>query len=400
MNEGKIKIAFLMQESRMAGIEYNTLAITKALDRARFEINFICPREGRLTVRCRELGVPYYIVKGPKFFSTSSQFGERFVILNPIAVIYDLCVFISLASRYNLFLRKKKFDIICTKGLMANFYGSIAKLGTNARCVWDMQEVVDRKRVFGLLAFIVNLWALFFADCVIAASQAIREQFYKILWKKIFLIYNGVSCDEFNLEKVNRLKVRREFHVRDDQVVIGHIARFAYWKGQLDFIRAAEFIHKAHPEIKFFLVGDSIFGPSRYKQSIMNEIKRLNLGDAFIPLGFREDIPSVLAAIDVFVHSPIKAEGCPLTVISAMTMAKAIIATEVPGLNELISERSGILVPPSSPRHIAEAVNRLIENTEEREAMGYEARKKAKETFALKMCAEEIEKVFLNLKDA
>ena len=110
----------------------------------------------------------------------------------------------------------------------------------------------------------------------------------------------------------------------------------------------------------FFLVGDSVFENSNYKELLIKNIKKYNLQDKIILPGFREDIPDILAAIDIFVHSSIEAEGCPLTVIYAMAMEKAIIATDVPGTNEVIFSKEGVLVPPASPGYIAEAIDGLI----------------------------------------
>ncbi|MDD5584526.1 MAG: glycosyltransferase [Candidatus Omnitrophica bacterium] len=395
-----MRIAFLMQESEMAGIEYNSLALAERIDRSKFAITFLCPCEGKLTEKCRRAHLPYFIIPRPRFFSTSIQFGEKSILLNPFAIVYNFFAVIFSAMRYRRFLRKEKFDIVCTKGLMANFYGSLALMGITGTCIWDMQEIIDRRRAFGLILWCVNMWAYFLADRVIVGSAALREQFYRFLWKKISVIYNGVSLDIFNPEKIDCRTVRGELNIAEKQAVVAHIARFTYWKGQLDFIRAAKIVHDNHPGVKFLLVGDTLFETSRYKKMIIAEIKKLHLESDIVLLGFREDLPYVLAAIDIFVHSSIEPEGCPLTLIYAMAMKKAIVATNVAGTNELISEESGILVPPGSTPKIAAAIEKFIDDDDIRKRMGYNAQRRATEMFSLEKYAAESEKVFLNSQNA
>lgn len=381
----------------MAGIEYNALALAEKLNKNRFEIVFLCPVKGKLTEKCRQLNIPYRILRRPKFISTSLQFGEKIVLLNPFALVYDFFVVILLAIKFHYFLKKAGFDIICTKGLLANFYGSLAAVGTKSKCVWDMQDVVDRKRVCGLVVAFINIWAYFFTDYIITGSVALRAQFYKMLWGKISVIYNGVSLEKYNPEKVDPFKIRKEFNIGASQIVIGHIGRFTYWKGQLDFVRAADIIHKKYPEIIFFLVGKPIFDTSHYQALIIKEIKKLNLESATTLLGFREDLPETLAALDIFVHSSIKPEGCPLTIIYAMAMGKAIIATTVSGTNEILTDASGILVPPSSFKKIAEAIETFLNDEEFRKSLGNKAQTRAREMFSLERYASESEKIFLKI---
>ncbi|MFH1876749.1 MAG: glycosyltransferase [Candidatus Omnitrophota bacterium] len=396
----KISIAFLMQESEMAGIEYNSLALAERVDRSTFPITFICPREGKLTEKCRQARLPYCIVSRPRFFSTSFQFGEKYIVFNPFALAYNFLAVIYAAIRYHRFLRKEKFMIVCTKGLMANFYGSLACMGVAASCIWDMQEIIDKRRACGVVRWCVNMWVYFFVEHVIVGSGAIREQFYKFLWKKISLVYNGIPLDIFNPETADRQSVRSEFSIIEKQIVIAHIARFTYWKGQLDFIRAARIIQDRHPGVKFFLVGGTIFETSRCKELIIEEIKKLHLETDIILLGFREDLPRVLAAIDIFVHSSIEPEGCPLTLIYAMAMEKAIVATSVPGTSELINVDSGIVVPPGQPSALAAAIETFIGDEGLMKRMGRNAHRRANEFFSLEKYAAQSQNVFCHIRNA
>ena len=90
----KMKIAFLMQESRMGGIEYNSVHLAEKINREKFEVVFLCPGEGKLPGLLREKKIPFRLYQRPPFFSTSLRVGKRH-IFNPFATAYNfICFFI------------------------------------------------------------------------------------------------------------------------------------------------------------------------------------------------------------------------------------------------------------------------------------------------------------------
>ena len=91
-------------------------------------------------------------------------------------------------------------------------------------------------------------------------------------------------------------------------------------------------------------------------------------------------------------------EGFPMITLEAMAMAKPLVATQIPGIVEQISDgQEGILVPPRNPGELARAVLRLIENKELGAKLGVAARKKIERFFSVKKMVAETEKVYLSL---
>src|SRR5438128_125775 len=98
----KIKIAFLMQESRMGGIEYNSVQLAGALNPVKFEVIFFCPSEGKLTEMLKAKGLRFILYSRPQFYSTSFRFLNR-TSANPFALVWNFLTFpgiaLSLARR-------------------------------------------------------------------------------------------------------------------------------------------------------------------------------------------------------------------------------------------------------------------------------------------------------------
>jgi glycosyltransferase involved in cell wall biosynthesis len=124
----------------------------------------------------------------------------------------------------------------------------------------------------------------------------------------------------------------------------------------------------------------------------------LGIGDAVRWLGLRRDLPALLDAADGFVLGSAW-EGMPLVVGEAMAMQKAVVATNVGGVRELMGE-TGIIVPAKSPQNLADAMLELMERNEEfRQALGRAARARIAGKFSIDAKAEEWETLYRSLTE-
>ena len=370
----------------MGGIEYNAIHLAEALDKSRFSVVFVCPGEEKLTNELKSNRMPFILYKGPHFLSTSNRiFGG--IIFNPFATLYNFLNFPYLSFHLFKILRKEKFDLVITKGLLANFYGSLASWLAGIPCLWDMQEIVSKKKCFGLISLILNIWVKIFAKGVILPSEAIRGQFLKSVHPKTFLVPNGIDIEKYH-PGVDPQPVRKEWNIKETEVLIGHIARFTYWKGQKDFVEAAEWIAKEIPNAKFVLVGSPVFENEAYEREVKELTRELGLNGRVLFPGFRDDLANVMAALDIFVHCSVEPEGCPITLITAMAMAKPVVCTEVLGNKEIISDATqAILIPPDQPEALAKALLRIIRDPTLMKSMGENSRKRILERYSLKAYA-------------
>lgn len=151
---------------------------------------------------------------------------------------------------------------------------------------------------------------------------------------KVNFIHNGVDLNVYKYDEENRRKVRREFGIADEQLVIGHIGRFNQQKNHKFLIEVFSEVLKQKPNALLMLVGDG-----EKKNEIKEQIKSLGIEESVIFTGIRSDVPALLSAMDVFVF-PSFYEGMPNTVIEAQaTGLPCVIAdtiTEEAGITECV----------------------------------------------------------------
>ena len=157
-------------------------------------------------------------------------------------------------------------------------------------------------------------------------------------------------------------------------------------------IQAAPAIQKASPEVWFLFVGE---GPLR--PDLQSLAQQLNVHDRAVFTGFRSDIQQILSAIDILV-APSLLEGFPMITLEAMAMSKPIVATQIQGIVEQISdEEEGLLVPSHNHKALAGAVVRLIRDKNLSLRVGAAARRKVETCFSVQKMIRETAKVYLSL---
>jgi glycosyltransferase involved in cell wall biosynthesis len=149
------------------------------------------------------------------------------------------------------------------------------------------------------------------------------------------------------------------------------------YKNHSGFLRIAAQIHTRLPNAEFVFAGD---GPLR--QELEREAASLGLGNSMIFLGDRQDMPAVLASLDVAVLTS-DSESLSNVILEAMAAGLPAVAYDVGGNSELLSDQHGILIPAGNETNFAGAVERLLSDAALRERMGHNARQFAQEKFSL-----------------
>lgn len=153
--------------------------------------------------------------------------------------------------------------------------------------------------------------------------------------------------------------VRKELSVPDGAVVVGTVARLEKVKGVEYFVRAAARIvgdkSANSGGIRFLVVGDGSL-----RGALEDIASELNVADKIIFAGYRQDVSDLINVMDIYVQPSLN-EGMGRTIVEAMYLSKPIVATNVQGIPDLISDgRTGLLVPPSDSEAIADAVEKLV----------------------------------------
>jgi len=145
------------------------------------------------------------------------------------------------------------------------------------------------------------------------------------------------------------------------------------------------------PDAEFLLVGD---GPLR--QQLENEASSLGLGASAIFLGDRQDMPAVVASMDVSVLTS-DSESLSNVILEAMAAGLPVIAYDVGGNSELLSHQRGALIPAGNETSFADAVQKLLADSALRQQLGRNARQFAQENFRLDRVRQRYAELYVKL---
>jgi glycosyltransferase involved in cell wall biosynthesis len=390
-------IAFVEAASKMGGVQFSTLYLAQELSPEQFHVLVICPEEGDLPQKCRESGIPIQILSRRAAISTSIKIGNRYVP-NILAWVVNLSFWLAYAIRLSRLLHKHNVQLVCTKGIPSHFYGGLAAKLNRLPCVWHVQDLVSN-RAGGLYPFILGTVGRFFAKSVIADGSTIFEQLSRYIPAKRFhVIHNGVDIERF-APSVDGSRIRNEWNVGKSDILIGNVARLTPWKGQQYLAEAFAHTASEFPNTKLVLVGSPVFDKDDFEKSLRTFVLEHRLETRVIFAGYRWDLPEVLAAMDIFAHPSIEKDTSPLAIVSAMASGKPIIATSVQGIAELFrnEEESVLLVPPKNTDALADAIHKLVSNSNLRDSFGRAARKNAEENLSLSIFTRRCADVFMKI---
>ena len=210
-----------------------------------------------------------------------------------------------------------------------------------------------------------------------AKSIAVGEAVNKNLKEDVGItdskvIYNGVILKETD-NRVDEI-------ISYSGIKIGCIARLSEQKGLIYLIEAMSLL--TVKDIRLFIVGDG-----ELRNELDNKVKELHLQDSVTFLGYRKDIVECINSFD-FCVLPSVFEGFGLVAIEAFMNSKTLVATDIPGLNEVVTNENGILVPVKDPIALAGAIDKLATDVALRNSLALQAKKTYDEKFSYPMFLE------------
>ena len=173
--------------------------------------------------------------------------------------------------------------------------------------------------------------------------------------------------------------------------VVGYVGRFVPIKDLATLVGAFARVAQRVPDAVLLMAGD---GPVRAELEPL--VATLNLGRQVRFLGWIEDLDKLYATIDICALSSLN-EGTPVAVIEAMAAARAVVATRVGGVADVVEhERTGLLVPPRDPEALAGAIARLAADPAERCRMGMAGRQAVVARFTHERLVDDIDRLYVS----
>ena len=241
--------------------------------------------------------------------------------------------------------------------------GPLLKIITRLPLIWHLHEIVEKPAILK----IVLTKLITKADLVIAVSSATRD-FWLSQSKEldIKLLYNGIDCSAYKSAS-DLLEVEFPFTLKKEKnvIIIGMIGRVQPWKGQSYFLDIMKsFLNNYNSDstpVYAVIIGDPYPGYEHYASELTLEIEKKGLSQKVFYLGYRDDIPAILASIDLLVVSSILPDPLPTVILEAMASAKPVISTRQGGALEMVLEnKTGYFIPINDPIKSAEILQRVL----------------------------------------
>ena len=294
------------------------------------------------------------------------------------SIPWEVCFF-SILDEMQTVLEEQKFDVIHAHTQASLFICSSLKLHFHCPLVFSPHETTTELEGFGIARSSMLIKYLPYDLCVVGSdyfqSQCLE---FGATTEQIVQVPYGIPDLATNLKNSSnsRESLAQVFDFDLDQPLMAVIGRYKKRKGQLEAIRAFSQVVESFPKANLMLVGSCHSASQAYLQQLKEEVHLLNLTDR---VTFAENVEDYIRdlAIDAadIVVQPSHIEGYGLSALEALSLGKALVATNVAGLSEfLVDQFSCLLVPPNSPDDLAKAIVRLLGDDSIRHSLELNAR--------------------------
>ena len=280
------------------------------------------------------------------------------------------------------FLRNNNSDLIQTWMYHADFLGgTLAKLFTNKKILWNIRSAnlswsLNRWHTV-IIAKISSLFSYFIPATIIsnsnkAISYHINYGYYK---KRFELIFNGFDKNVIKPNSDIRKRLRDKYNIKNDDIVIGNIARWDVQKGHKYLLEAFSKL-KYKKKIILFLIGENI---NNQNQELANLISKFNLKNIDVILQDQtSEIYDYLNIFDLSVISSV-GESFPNAIPECMLMELPVVTTKVGDIVDVVNEKNGWSCRPNSSDELSDKINFAINEFTKNKPKWFQRKKSCRE---------------------
>lgn len=320
-----MKVVFIITGLSTGGAQTMLLKLLERIDRTRFEPEVISlTTRGRIGPRIEALGLPVHAL--------SMQPGRP-----------NLIKFANLVR----LLRRSRPDAVNTWMYHADLLGGLAARMANIKALaWSIRHSnlspVHSKRATLLTAKICAYISAWLPRRILSCSGRARDIHIANGYDggKMVLIPNGFDLSRFQPDAGMRDAVRAELKLASGTLIAGLIARDDPQKNHAGFIEAAAQTHKTLPRVHFVLAGDGI---DQNNKGLTALIDRMGLTGHVHLLGRRDDIPRLMAALDILASSSSFGEAFPNVLGEAMSCGVPCVVTDAGDSAEIVGDTGRVV---------------------------------------------------------
>jgi glycosyltransferase involved in cell wall biosynthesis len=364
-------VLYVNQTAAMSGAERSLLDLLGALP-ADIDPVLACP-DGPLAQRARALGVPWRRIP-----ATDASFR-----LHPRHTSRALLELSAQAAAVRAVGRSTRRQLVHANTTRAALAAVAARRLGGPPVVAHIRDWVPPGRAATMtLRFVASGAALTLANSRFAAGQLASGT--------VRVVHNPVDHRSFAPGLLDRAEARRLLGLDDGDEVLAVIAQLTPWKGQAEAVEMARLLRASRPRLRLLLVGSAKFTApgtrfdnASYARGLEQRVRDAGLQDTVRLLGEREDVPRIMAALDLLLL-PSWREAFGRVAAEAMAVGVPVLATDVGGPAEIVRDGvDGLLLPPRAPGAWAAAAAELLDDPQRRAAMGRAGAQRAREQFGL-----------------
>lgn len=388
MNPRPLRVLRIITRLNVGGPSIQAITLSAELPGGDFTTTLVCgrtgPREGDMLARAEESGLSPVVIP---------------TLHRELDPLNDARSLIEIAG----IMRRERPDVLHTHLAKAGALGRIA-----ARFFPGIKTVhTYHGHVFsgyfspGRTKFYLGLerWLARRTDRIVVLSESQRSEILERYGigraGQYAVVPLGFDLERFGRAHETRGGLRRELGIPPDSPVVSTVGRLVPIKDHGLFLEVARLVLGGRPDAVFLVVGD---GPLR--MGIEESVRKLGLGKNVFFLGWRSDLERVYADSDLVALTSLN-EGTPVSLIEAAASGRAIVATDVGGVSDVVRHGvSGLLSRSRDPREIAAFIIGLLKDRPRAGAMGGEGKRFVRERYDKKRLLADVARLYTELSES
>jgi glycosyltransferase involved in cell wall biosynthesis len=361
-----VTVVEVLATGGIGGAQQHVLSLASGLDREGFRPFVVSLSDGPAVGRIARAGVPVHVLPEPDDAAAVASLATIFAELEP-AIVHNHMYRAELVGT-GAALR------IVAMGLPRPFIVSTVHSSR-------VRNAADR----ALLARVTPEM-----DRLIAVSRSIEQKIAREGRRgaPVELIPNGVDLERYETQAPSRT-LDTEFGLTAGAPLVGVIARLEPEKGHPTLIDAWPPVLRESPQARLLVIGEGSL-----REALEDQARRLGILGSVIFTGRRDDVPAVIAALDVAVL-PSYREAQGVSLLEAMALAKPIVASRVGGIPEFVEDGvTGLLVEPRDPAALAGAIVRVLRDHALGETLGRNGRALVRERYCVDVMVRRVEDLY------
>ncbi len=366
----KVPVLFIHGIAKIGGAERDLLATLEHLPRLGYVPVVVCPDRGPLGEELARLGIEMRYVPLPPWRKLFAYPRRTFAIRRLREVIAEV-----------------RPALIHVNDIWWVPQSLRATLGLGVPILAHVRQEIEPPKV--------RRYGLDQVDVVLPVSRHVHQSLEAggVRSERLWTIYSGLDMTRVP-QKEDGQGGRRRFGIPFDAPLIGTVANLFPRKGYEVMLRALPTVLASFPNLHYVIIGR---GHAGYERTLRSLVRTLGLEKAVHFVGFQEEIYSLLAAIDIYVH-PALMEGFGIAVLEAMAMERPVVASRVGGIPEVVQDGvTGLLVPPGDPEALALALLRVLRDPHTRQGMGRAGKQRVDAHFSLEQTMATLQSLYAKL---